>query len=266
MLANYHTHTTHCDGANTPEEVVLAALEKGFDIIGFSGHAITGFDKRYCMKDLAPYRAEILQLKEKYKDRIRIYLGVEEDMYQLVRRDQYDYIIGSCHYIYKDGVYYSVDSGIDYQQRCLEAFGGDPLKMAEAYFSAFCEYIHSRKPDIIGHFDLLTKYDESGGIDFLGDPAYIALAKKYLAYALESGCVFEVNMGAMARGIRTSPYPSQELLHLLCKENAKLVLSSDSHSIDTLDYSFNEAEDLLRSIGFKERYIFENGKFCPVNL
>lgn len=266
MLANYHTHTTHCDGKNTPEEVVLAAVQKGFDILGFSGHAITGFDKRYCMRDLTPYRLEILQLKEKYKDQIKIYLGIEEDMYQRVRREEYEYIIGSCHYIYKDGVYYSVDSGIDFQERCLAAFDGDPLKMAEAYYTDFCEYLHSRKPDIVGHFDLLTKFCEVGGIDFLADPAYIALAKKYLTYAMQTGCVFEVNMGAMARGVRTYPYPCQELLHMLCKENIRVILSSDSHSIDTLDYSFNEAEALLREIGFKNRYVFDEGEFRPVKL
>ncbi len=38
MLANYHTHTTYCDGKNTPEEIVLCAIEKGFTSIGFSGH------------------------------------------------------------------------------------------------------------------------------------------------------------------------------------------------------------------------------------
>ncbi len=38
MIANFHTHTVFCDGRNTPEEVVLSAIEKGFSAIGFSGH------------------------------------------------------------------------------------------------------------------------------------------------------------------------------------------------------------------------------------
>ena len=33
-------HTTWCDGKNTPEEMVAAALEKGFGAIGFSSHAL----------------------------------------------------------------------------------------------------------------------------------------------------------------------------------------------------------------------------------
>ena len=44
MLTNYHTHTTFCDGKSTVEEIVLSALAKGFDAIGFSGHGFTTFD------------------------------------------------------------------------------------------------------------------------------------------------------------------------------------------------------------------------------
>ena len=31
-----HMHTTFCDGKNTPEEIVLYAIDKGFSAIGFS--------------------------------------------------------------------------------------------------------------------------------------------------------------------------------------------------------------------------------------
>ena len=40
MKTNYHTHTTWCDGKDTPEAVVVAAIEKGFYAIGFSSHAM----------------------------------------------------------------------------------------------------------------------------------------------------------------------------------------------------------------------------------
>ena len=63
MLANYHTHTSFCDGKNTPEEIVLYAIEKGFTSIGFSGHGYTPFDLRYCMKDTEGYIKEISRLK-----------------------------------------------------------------------------------------------------------------------------------------------------------------------------------------------------------
>ena len=79
MLANFHTHTVFCDGNNTAEEVVKSAIEKGFSAIGFSGHGYTEFDLRYCMKNTEGYIAEIKWLKEEYKNKIQIYLGIEED-------------------------------------------------------------------------------------------------------------------------------------------------------------------------------------------
>ena len=46
MLSNLHTHSTFCDGRNTPEQVVTAAIEQGFDSVGFSSHGYTSFDLR----------------------------------------------------------------------------------------------------------------------------------------------------------------------------------------------------------------------------
>ena len=160
MTGNFHTHTTFCDGRNTPEEIVLAALEKGFSAIGFSGHGYTEFDLRYCMKNTASYIAEINTLKEKYKGQIQIYLGVEEDAFAAVDRNKFDYIIGSSHYCHIDNTYLPIDSNYDYFKKCLEAFHYDIPLLAETYYSNFCTYIKTRKPDVIGHFDLITKFDE----------------------------------------------------------------------------------------------------------
>ena len=81
MLANFHTHSTFCDGKNSIEEVVLSAIEKDFDVIGFSGHGYTDFDLTYCMKDVDGYISEVSRIKEKYKNKIEVYLGVEEDAF-----------------------------------------------------------------------------------------------------------------------------------------------------------------------------------------
>ena len=35
---NLHTHSSYCDGKDTPEELVLYAINSGFSSIGFSGH------------------------------------------------------------------------------------------------------------------------------------------------------------------------------------------------------------------------------------
>lgn len=258
MLSNLHTHSVFCDGANTPEEIVLAAIEKGLCSIGFSGHAYTDFDVRYCIKDTDGYMAEINRLKEKYKNEIQIYLGVEEDAYCPANKANFDYIIGSCHYYYVDGKYYPVDSNYDYFKKCLALFESDPIQMAHAYYKPFCEYICKRKPDIIGHFDLLTKFDELDTSLFLENEAYNKIAEDYIRYAAKSGCLFEVNTGAISRNYRTMPYPYTNLLQVLKKEGNGLVLTSDSHCVDTLTFGFEETKKYLKDMGFSYTYVLYN--------
>ncbi len=260
MLTNYHTHTSFCDGENTPEEVVLYAIEKGFSSIGFSGHGNTPFDLRYCMKDTDGYIKELSRLKEKYGKQIEIYCGVEEDAFSYVKRENFDYIIGSSHYLCVDEKYYPIDSGVDYFKKCLEVFDNDPLRLAENYFSTFVDYILKRKPDIVGHFDIITKYDEVDTSLFLNNTEYLKLAEKYISKAAEADVIFEINSGAISRGIRKTPYLSENLLYILKSKNGKVMLSSDCHSLDTLNFHFEEMEYILRNIGFDCVYeLHKNG-------
>lgn len=266
MIANFHTHTVFCDGKNTPEEVVRSAIGKGFSAIGFSGHGYTDFDLRYCTKDSCGYITEIRRLREKYKDQIQVYLGIEEDAFSPADRSRFDYIIGSSHYFYINGQYYPIDSNYDCFKRCLEAFHYDIIRLSEVYYRCFCDYIRRRKPDIIGHFDLITKFDELDTSLFLNNAGYDRIAEGYIAEAAKSGSIFEVNTGAMARGLRTAPYPNENLLYVLKKLNAPLILSSDSHNIDTLDHGFAEAKKYLRDIGFTQLFTMYDGGFVKYDI
>ncbi len=266
MLTNFHTHTNLCDGQNTPEQVVQAAIEKGFSALGFSCHGYTSFDLRYCVNDTEAYIAEILRLKEAYQDKIRIYLGVEEEALSPIDRSRYEYMIGSLHYLPFGGEYLPIDGNPDYFAQCLAACDGDEMRLAEGYYSMFCDYILRRKPDIIGHFDLVTKFDEIGVSHYFANEQYTKLAQKYLQEAIKADCIFEVNTGAMARGYRTAPYPHEDLLHTLKKADAKLILSSDSHAAETLDFGMEEAKKLLREVGFRKLYTLCDEGFVPYDI
>ena len=69
-----HMHTVFSDGGNTPEEMVLAAIEHGLDAVGISDHSYTSFDLSYCMKaeEIPAYIAEIYRLKELSRESERI--------------------------------------------------------------------------------------------------------------------------------------------------------------------------------------------------
>jgi histidinol-phosphatase (PHP family) len=261
MIGNFHTHTTFCDGKNTPEEIVLAAIEKGFSAIGFSGHGYTEFDLRYCMKDTAGYVREIRRLQEKYKNKIQVYLGIEEDAFHPADRSQFDYIIGSSHYFHIDNAYLPIDSNYDYFCKTLDAFSHDLNKFAEWYFTAFCQYLQSRKPDLIGHFDLVTKFDETQVNRFLCDEKYWKMAEKFTLKALQCGSIFEVNTGLMARNYRFSPCPHERLLSIIAKNGGRVALSSDAHEKDKLCAYFDETRALLRDIGFDCVYALYDGEW-----
>ncbi len=261
MLANYHTHTTFCDGKNTPEEIVLYAIEKGFSSIGFSGHGYTPFDLRYCMKDTEGYIKDISRLKDKYNKKIEIYCGVEEDSFSYVDRSKLDYIIGSSHYFHLNDKYYPIDSNYDYFKKCLDVFDYDVTKLSETYYSTFVRYIIERKPDIVGHFDVITKFDEIDTMRFLNNSEYFKIAEKYLKKAIVADVIFEINTGAIARGIRKTQYFGEKLLYTLKKNGGKVTLSSDSHNIDTLSFYFEDTKIFLRDIGFDCIYELCQGKF-----
>ena len=262
MLTNYHTHTQFCDGKSTAEEMVISAIEKGFTAIGFSGHGYTPFDFTYCMQDTDGYLAEIGRLREKYKREIEIYVGVEEDAHYIQKnRAAFDYVLGSSHYVERGGVYIPVDNTPEKREQAIALIDGDPLAMAECYYSYFVDYIKRRRPDIIGHFDLLTKFDEKERNYYLASPEYHKLAEKYLREALTADCIFEVNTGAISRDWRTLPYPHENLLRIIRAEGGRLTITSDCHQAANLDCFFDESRAILRDIGFEYTYALYHGEW-----
>lgn len=247
-LCDYHVHTTFSDGKNTPEEIILAAIEKGMKEIGFSDHSYTFFDESYCIQreKIAEYKREIARLKEKYRDRIKILCGIEQDLYSAESTEGYDYAIGSVHYVKKDDVYYTVDES----EKCFlnnvkKAFGGDYVAFAEEYYNSLARFSEMKEIKIIGHFDLVTKFNENCRYFDESDKRYVAAWKSAADKLLAANKIFEINTGAIARGYRSKPYPSESIRKYIRQNGGKFILSSDSHNKDTLCFSFGEYEEEL---------------------
>ena len=107
----------------------------------------------------------------------------------------------------------------------------------------------------------MTKFDEAEIDRFSHDAAYRAIAERYTEEIAHEGCLFEVNTGAMARGLRTSPYPATHLLHLLKKQGGEVILGSDCHDARNLAYAFSETRALLKDIGFSHVRVLVDGAF-----
>ena len=246
MLSNFHIHTDFCDGKSTPEEIVLYAIEKGFDAIGFSGHGYTPYDISYCIKDMNGYISSVNKLKAKYKNKIQIYLGIEEDSFSLINRNDFDYIIGSCHYFCVDEKYYPVDLSCDFFKKCLhDFFDDDIIKLSHAYYESFCYYIKKRKPDIVGHFDLITKYNDDGSLFDVNDPRYISAWQNAADAILKTPALVEINTGGMSRGYKKTPYPSKQIIEYFKSNGKKLIFSSDCHNKNFLLYGYDEVKKYL---------------------
>ncbi len=238
MKGDLHVHTVFSDGKNTPEEMVLAAMEKGFDYIGFSDHAPMNFDDGCAMPEakLSEYAAEILRLKEKYKGRITIYLGMEMDSLSPLPALPLDYTIGSVHYLeMPDGHHVSIDWTAEKLKQGADAyFGGDPYAIVEAYYERVASMAQALRPSIIGHFDLITKFQEQSPLFDEQHPRYVAAWQKAVDAILPHCTLFEINTGAMARGYRTSPYPSPAIQQYILQKGGRFIQNSDSHHRDTL--------------------------------
>ncbi len=269
IFSNLHTHTVYCDGKNTPEEMVLSAISSGFSSLGFSGHAYTPHDDSYCMTPEATlkYIDEINALKEKYRDKIEIYLGCECDLYSEIDRVKYDYIIGSVHYISApDGSHHSVDHTESIMANTVDKyFGGDYLKYAKAYYEAVAQ-LGTVKPDIIGHFDLVVKFNEGNKYFDENSKPYLDLAYSAMDAVLPHCNLFEVNTGAISRGYKTVPYPAMPLLKRLKDKGAGITLTSDCHDADHLNCNFCESTEILKNAGFKSAYVLLGGKFIEQPL
>ena len=251
--SNLHTHTTFADGKHTAEEVVLSAIDAGMDVLGFSEHSFHSHPTVFGMKSPErekEYRQEIERLKVVYADRIKILCGIEQDSQSGVPTDVYDYVIGSVHYISLNGELCSVDHTAEITLNAIKKHcGGDPIAYAKAYFEAVARVEEVTQCDIVGHFDLLTKFDERAAIFDTSDPRYIKAGLEALDALLEKDVIFEVNTGAMSRGYRTTPYPAPIFLRRIAEKRGNVVLSSDAHNKSHLTYGFDAALQIIKASG-----------------
>lgn len=270
ILQNLHTHTSYCDGKNTPEDMILRAISLGCQSLGFSGHSplpVGGEGWTMEPEQVSIYRKDILRLRKKYGGYLDIYLGLEQDIDSPIHEGPWDYLIGSVHNLTVDGHCFSVDNTAEILRDAADChFGGDPPALAEAYYQRLSHVAEITGCQIVGHFDLVTKFNEHGMFFDESCPRYQEAALGALDALCGKGLIFEINTGAMSRGYRSVPYPSSFLLQELHRRKEAICITSDSHSTDTILYGFEQAAELARSCGFTETMILTKQGFVPQPL
>jgi histidinol-phosphatase (PHP family) len=253
ILGDYHAHTKFCDGKNSCDEMVTAALAHGFGSVGISSHSYTPFDGGFGMPPDATglYKAEMSRLKDAYRGKIGIYLGIEQEVWS-EKAVGYDYIIGAAHYIKVGGDTVTVDVSADLVGKGVRKyFGGDWMKYIHAYYELAAEIPVLTGCDFIAHFDLVTKCNDGNRFFDEDSREYQSIAYEALKNAAAGCRIFEMNSGAVCRKYRSCVYPAKFLLKSMRELGCEIILSSDAHDTASLGFMFSEMAELAKECGFK---------------
>lgn len=253
MKTNYHTHTNRCGHAGDfeDEEYVIAAIKNGFIELGFTEHAMfSDIYNEYGMRppynDLKGYIDSINKLKEKYKNDIKIYCGMEceyfkeyyNELKELLDTKKMDYLIFGNHFIaHKKGSIYtpkelwSSDLYFDlYMDKAIEA-------MESKLFKVFAH------PDFV--FQFYDKWNEHIKEKCL----------KVLESAKKNDVYLEINIGGFRRGIRQFengkryPFPYENFWKLVKQVGNKIVIGIDAHNPN----QFSKVEEHKLALDFANK-------------
>ena len=278
-LTNLHTHTTYCDGQNSAEEMIQAAIKCGFQSIGISTHGPVQFENDWNIKneDIEKYMDEINRLKEKYKGYICVFLGMELDYIPSIGFDEknrelidrLDYYIGSVHHMgwLNSDSMWIVDWDIEeLMEGISKSFNGSIRSTVEAYYNLIVEMAVNFEPPIIGHLDLIKKFNKEQSLFDEREDWYKTCVINCLEVIKDTDSILEINTSDMSKGYINEQYPSNFILKLIKEMNIPIMINSDAHDIGNLDYKFNEMYKLIRSLGFERVSYLTNSGFATQNI
>lgn len=272
MFADYHVHTEFSDDSAYPmEDVVKDAIRMGMDEICFTDHVDYGVKEDWDSGKEIEYRdgepianvdypryAELIRRMQcLYGDRIAIRMGMEFGMQMhtipqfqaLYDRYPFDFIILSVHQV-EDKEFWTQDFQRGRTQR----------EYNERYWQEMLDLVkHYQNYSVLGHMDLIVRYDEAGVYPFEKIRPYV---EEILKEVIKNGKGIEVNTSSARYGLSDTT-PSRAILELYQKLGGRiLTLGSDSHKPEHLGACMKETKEMLKSLGFREFCTFE--KMQPV--
>lgn len=248
LKSNWHTHTYRCGHATgTEEEYVLAAIKAWVKRLGFSDHCpfpgIYQDRARMDYEEFEDYLNKVKYLKEKYRDKIEIYTGLEVE--------------------YLDEF---LDTLIDYRKRC------DYLIIGQHCFSIDYDdaYFIKDREGLMKYCDLIEKGCEKGLIDCIAHPdvcmwsyprindAVIEAANRLADISLKHDIPLEANCGSGVKkgkkeyedGLRYG-YPVKEFFEVFKEKGCKVIIGLDIHNPDlfSTDEYINRVKEVLTESG-----------------
>jgi histidinol-phosphatase (PHP family) len=262
-LGNYHTHSRWCDGQGDIEDVVRAALDAGLRQVGISSHAPAPFTATYALPfaDLAAYRAEVLRVRDAYRGRIDVLLGLELDALPALRafnRDEvlslgFDYGIGSIHFLRADdaGQPWPLDlSNERFAALLADRFGGDIRALVTEHYDLIAGLAGYPGVNIVGHLDRGVKLWNVDDRYFSEDaPWYRAAVESALRTLAAAGTIVELSTGGWRRGL-PDPFPSPWIVRRCRDLGIRVTINSDAHRPTEIVADYDRALAVLREAGY----------------
>lgn len=247
---DYHVHSWFSDGKSAPEDYIAPAISAGLKEIGFSEH-LTLFRESldWSMNALAagPYLTHLKILSQNVKEikvrtglEVDFFRGKEKEIHSFLSKTDLDYAIGSVHYLSDS----TVDMGPEFYN------GKNIDRLFKTYFEQVIAAAASGLFDIIAHCDLIRIY----GFKPSADPEHLyrKLARSFKIHDV----AFEINTNGRNRPIGDF-YPDRQYLHIFKEENVPVCVNSDAHIPSRVGQYFDEAYELLKSVGYSEMAVFD---------
>lgn len=263
MPPDYHTHTPLCQHAvGHPREYAAAAQRLGLPELGLSDHnpMRSHFDDwRMEWEDFPRYLEMVDEARAEFPA-MPIRLGLEVDYLEggekwideLSGKADFDYLIGSVHYI-------SRDWAVDDPKYIFKFTQGSVEEIWTLYFHLYEKAIRTRLFDFMGHPDLPKKFGHrpAGDLRRYYEPVVQALA--------DTGTAFEINTAGLRRDVKEM-YPARQFLELARSANIPLLINSDAHAPNEVGADFDKAIALAKEVGYTETLFFEKRKRRAVAL
>ena len=275
-LTNYHSHCAYCDGLAPAEDFVKEAIAMGFSSYGISSHSPIPFDSCWNMKQekLNDYINEINGLKEKYKNEIELYIGLEIDYLDktynpaspVFKAIPLDYRIGSVHFLKTgDAQFTDIDTAPEQFKITVDKiFNGNIVKLVRDYFDTMMQMIETGGFDFIGHADKVSMNASSYSPGITNEKWYIKLIQDYFHFIAEKGRMVEINTKAWNK--KSLFFPNRQHFSLLKKLNIPVVVNADTHHPSLINDGRPEALRELLSEGFTHVHQLIHGQWKEVEI
>ncbi len=260
MIDN-HVHSSFSADSDTDAEIVCnKAAAFGLDGVVFTDHLDYDYpDEDIFYIDFDKYSEYMDELKSRYEGKLRIFKGIEvgiqphvlNESARVVRKYDFDYVIGSIHII--DGI--DPYRGVYYEGKNAREAYGRYLREILFMVDNFADF------DNAGHFEYITRYAcyDDRSLRYFDHADLLDEILKKLIY---KGKGFEINTGSFRDkpGITTIEFDSQLLKRYLELGGEIISLGSDAHQLEYLGYKFGYFTELLKQNGFKYLTHFEKRK------